>query len=131
MEQEQSIIISVIKDLNVEAPIPTIWRSTISEIVNAFIDNDFSLSRSIKRVLPVSDASVKQIENYILDYGEKLIPLPNETWDTSICTFSNNQWDLIIDLWTKNEGPSDLILQLNVFENADDYLFEIYMVYVP
>jgi len=48
----------------------------------------------------INSETAKQIQEYIEDYGEQLVPLPEETWETSIYLWQGNYWDVIIDLWT-------------------------------
>ena len=38
---------------------------------------------------------------------------------------------MFIDIFTVEEGRSDLVLQLRVYEKDHDYLFKVYMIYVP
>ncbi|WP_394203820.1 DUF7668 domain-containing protein [Marinagarivorans algicola] len=68
---------------------------------------------------------------YIEEYGEELISLPNETWESSICIWMGNHWDVLIDLWTKGEGRSDLVLSAKVAESKNGFYIEVGMIYVP
>jgi len=72
-----------------------------------------------------------QIESYIKDYGETLVELPDETWESSVCIWTGERWDTIVDLWTAREGRSDLILQTLVREAAGGFSYDICLVYVP
>ena len=122
--------VSVQKNDEEELSIPSDWRPIFKEIIQAFVDKDYGLTRGIKFVSKVSEETAKQVKEYIEDYGEELILLPDETWESSIYMWQGNHWDVIIDLWTKSEGRSDLILRTNVYEENQNYRFEIYMVYV-
>ncbi|MBC3881521.1 hypothetical protein H8K35_08525 [Undibacterium sp. LX40W] len=82
-------------------------------------------------VLEVSNETAAQIKGYIADYGCTLIELPPESWDTSVCIFMKSYWSVMIDLWTKEEGPSDLVLSAHVFEVENGYSIKIELVYVP
>jgi hypothetical protein len=42
-----------------------------------------------------------------------------------------DHWDALIDLWTEDEGRSDLVLQVDVSEAASGYRVDIRLVYVP
>jgi len=125
------IEIPVEKDEENELPIPTVWRSTFVSIVNAFVKKDYLLSNEIKGVSPVSMETASQIKEYIEDYGQELIQLPNETWKSSICIYMEDRWDVLIDLWTAGEGRSDLVLGAQVSESENGYIIDIEMVYVP
>jgi len=114
-----------------ELPIPHIWRPIFKEIVQAFVRKDYTLSQGIEHVAPISASTAKQIKEYIEDYGEELIELPEETWESSAYLYQGGYWDVLVDLWTKGEGRSDLVLQCNVREQDTSYEVEIYLVYVP
>jgi len=114
-----------------ELPIPHIWRPTFKAIVNAFAEKDDKISSEIKNVNPISIETAEQIKEYIDDYGDELIKLPEETWDSSVYISYGNYWNILIDLYTKNEGLSDLVLNAEIRENNNEYIFDINLVYVP
>jgi hypothetical protein len=114
-----------------QLPIPTVWRRKFSDIVEAFVKKDYLLSREIEGVSPVSIKTANQIKEYIENYGQELIQLPEETWKSSVCIYMGNHWDALIDLWTAGEGRSDLVLSAKVSEGENGYVFNIKMVYVP
>ena len=120
-----------IKDDLIQRPIPTAWRPAISNIVKAFAHRDYSLKIGVVGVTMSSLRTPQQIEEYITAYSATLIELPDETWDTSVCIWSGNHRDVLVDLWTQEEGPSDLVLSLRATETKSGFLFDIYMVYVP
>jgi hypothetical protein len=123
--------ILAVKDEESELAIPTVWRPVIKKIVNAFVRQDYQLTVGLDGVMPVSSQTAEQIRNYVLEYGEELCELPEETWSSSVCIWMGSQWDALIDLWTLSEGRSDLVLRLQVEEGNDGFEFNIYMVYVP
>ena len=123
--------IEVEKNEEKELPIPHLWRPTFKAIVNAFVQKDYELSSGINNVNPVLENTAEQIKEYIKDYGEVLIELPDETWNTSVYICYGNYWNVLIDLYTEEEGLSDLVLKAEVRESNTEYLFDIRMVYVP
>lgn len=123
--------IPVEKNEEDELPIPHVWRPIFKSIVSEFVKKDYSLSSGVKNVNPISRNTVEQIEKYIEDYGEELIELPEETWDTSVYICYGDYWNLLIDLWTKDEGLSDLVLNAEVREKNNEYAVDIRLVYVP
>lgn len=123
--------IFVEKDEENERPIPTAWRPAFSKIVDAFCKKDYSLSNGIVGVSSVSNETAIHIKEYIQGYGEELVQLSDETWDSSICIWTGSHWDVLIDLWTAGEGRSDLVLGAQVTENDNTYIIDIGMVYVP
>ena len=85
----------------------------------------------MESVSTVPKETANQIKEYIEEYGEELIQLSEETWESSICIWMGTHWDILIDLWTEEEGRSDLVLEAWVSENGGGYIFDIGMVYVP
>ncbi len=114
-----------------ELPIPHIWRPIFMAIVNAFVKKDYNLSAGIKNINLVSNNTAEQIKEYIEDYGEELIELPEETWDSSVYICYGDYWNVLIDLYTKGEGISDLVLNAEVRKVNNDFVFNINLVYVP
>jgi len=125
------IEVAVEKDDENELPIPTVWRSTFSNIVDAFAKKDYSLSNGIADVSSISNETAIHIKEYIQDYGEELTQLSDETWESSMCIWMGSHWDVLIDLWTAGEGRSDLVLGAQVTEKDNRYIIDIGMVYVP
>lgn len=123
--------VPAVKDGKSERPIPTAWRPVITEIVSAFVKQDYQLTNGVSSVAPVPAETAEGIANYIQSYGAELIELPEETWASSVCIWMGNRWEALIDLWSRSEGRSDLVLSLNVSEASDGFKFTIYMVYVP
>ena len=114
-----------------QQPVPHVWRKILSEMVEAFIDGDFKLSRTINGVQPVSADTAAAIEGNIQEYGISLAPLPEDTWSTSVCQWYGKYWDVMVDLYSTDEGISDLILQVRVYEGEEEYVFGVLSVYVP
>jgi hypothetical protein len=111
-----------------QKPIPTHWRQTLREIVGAFVAGDYY--RAIPGVEAISAETATQIHAYISDYGATLMALPEETWDSSVCIFSGDRWDALVDLWTQEEGRSDLVLHTKVSDRPN-FSVRVHLVYVP
>jgi hypothetical protein len=114
-----------------EGPIPSAWRPTLHNIVDAFVRHDYRLADGVAGVAPVSEENATQIRTYIKEYGAKLISLPQESWATAVCIWMGDHWDALIDLWTEEEGSSDLVLQVQISELGSEFLVTVYIVYVP
>lgn len=100
-------------------------------MVEAFIDGDFTLSRTINGVQQVSADTATGIEVNIQEYGISLAPLPEDTLSTSVCQWYGEYWDVMVDLYSTDEGTSDLILQVRIYEGEEEYIFDVLSVYVP
>ena len=113
-----------------ELPVPLVWRPVIQQVVE-HLRGDQGRAVGVPGVRPVSAETSKQIQEYVADYGETLVSLPEASWETSIASWTGEGWDVLVDLWTEREGRSDLVLHLQVQERGPGYEFEVYMVYVP
>lgn len=123
------ILVSYEKDIGHK--IPSIWRETIYQIVEAFKDSDLESLNHINGVRNIALEDAKEIASNIKEYGEILISLPIETWSTSECQRVGESWQVFIDLFTEAEGRSDLVLFIVVFEKEGKFDFEIQDIYVP
>lgn len=123
--------IPVVKELNNQTSIPTVWRSTLSAIVEAFKDGDYRVVRSVVGVRSIAEEDAKQHEQNVIRYRATLTNLPDESWDTSVCQWMDGYWDVLVDLYTIEEGASDLALVVRVFEDAHSYVYEVQSVHVP
>lgn len=125
-----SATVPISKDEDKQSPVPSLWRNTFSEIVEAFKRGDFRLAQRVAGVRPVSEDDATRIAGNIRNYGAQLASLPEETWQTSVCQWMRSYWDVLIDLFTE-EGPTDLVLAVRVYEDGPAYVFEVQSVHVP
>jgi hypothetical protein len=123
--------VPVFKDEDHQKPVPTAWRATLSGIVDALKDDDFKLERGIAGVRPLSSEVAVRISANIRSYGARLTALPEETWRTSACQWMRGYWDVLVDLFTIEEGASDLTLAVRVYEEGSAYVFDVQSVHVP
>lgn len=120
-----------LKDPDAEHAIAGAWRPMIREVVRRFVAGDYGLAQGVPGVEPVSPATAEHIRAYVADYGATLVELPDDTWDTSVAQWIEGYWDILVDLWTAEEGRSDLVLDGTVMETASGPRLSIHMVYVP
>lgn len=120
----------VVKDESRQRPIPTEWRSTIGSIVSRLLLDERS-AMSLPHLCVVCSEQRARIANSIADYGARLVELPEECWASSVCQWMGGYWDALVDLFTEEEGRSDLVLSLHVREGGGEYLFEVMSVHVP
>lgn len=123
--------VPVIKDLENQSQIPTIWRKTFERMVDAIKTGDFESLGAIEGVEPIKDEVATFMRQNIEDYGGTLAHLPSETWETSACQWMDGYWDVLVDLYTTEAGRSDLALAARVRERDGKYSFAINSVHVP
>lgn len=119
-------------DSEFQSPIPSIWRECIIQIIEAFKDKDFGRLNTLPSVQCIDLAYAAEIAENIDAYGAHLISLAEESWHTSVCIYMKNEsWKAIIDLFTVEEGRSDLIIDLFIFKKENQFIFQINNIYVP
>jgi hypothetical protein len=122
--------VPILKDEEHEHPVPSGWRSKLWDIAKALKDGNFNL-RDLSDVDLLDDATAAGIAQNINDYGCTLTSLSNASWDTSICQWQIEYWEVLVDLFTVEEGRSDLVLHVHVYEQAGGFVFKVHFVYVP
>jgi hypothetical protein len=123
-------LIPVAKDDHEEREIPTVWRMTLAQIVEAFRQGNFTLT-GVASVTPLSSNEARRISGNISAYGVQLGALPDSTWGTSICRWMGSYWDVLVDLSTSEGDESDLVLFCRVEEKNGQYEFMVDSVHVP
>src|SRR4029453_9273705 len=104
-------------------------RPVFCEIVHALVRGDYALSSCSRRVRLRKPEIAAQMRAYIADYGATLVDLPEATWKTSVALWMGPFWEIFVDLWTAEEGCSDMVLSVHVSEDASGFQFEVQLVY--
>jgi hypothetical protein len=121
-----------VKDGEHEGPVPEEWRATLAAIVDSLVRRDDVLAAGLDSVDPVSPDTTFACLEAVDAYGAvTLVPLPGETWRTSVALWHGDRWNCLVDLWTAGEGRSDLVLDVDVIEDSGGYRFRVHLVYVP
>ncbi|ALL12456.1 DUF7668 domain-containing protein [Caulobacter henricii] len=123
--------VPVVKDEHRQQPVPSEWRETFRSIVEAFRFGDLRLSAGVEQVAPIDASLAENIAGNLKAYGGRLASLPEEAWDTSVCQWQGEYWEVLVDLFTEQEGAVDLVLSACVKEDGARYAFEVLLVYVP
>ncbi len=120
-----------VKDEEGSHPIAGAWRPMLRDVVHCLVQGDYGLAKGVAGVEPISAKTEGQIRDYLADYGCTLVDLPPETWQTSVAQWYGPHWEILLDLWTAEEGRSDLVLGGRIVESESGPRFTIHMVYVP
>jgi len=123
-------IVPVTKNEAHAEPVPSAWRQTFVQMVDALRERNTQL-RGLAHVEPVDDATAGIIARQIEDYGGIIARLPEQTWDTSVSQWQGTYWEVLVDLFTVEDGLSDLVLHVMVEEDGNAFSFKPHLVYVP
>lgn len=130
-EDSAAPVVPVRKDPEREHAVATLWRPVFREVVRAFVAGDFRLRTALAQRVEIDDKTAEQAARYVAQYGETLVELPDETWNSSVAQWTEGYWDVLVDLWTVESGRSDLALSVRVFEAGEGFRFRIDGVWVP
>lgn len=124
--------IDVLYDENLKE-VPLLWRDTIwnrLKLLKIMILTFLIKSEGVKKLTLVD---FEEIISDINVYGETLVSLPSEAWESSQCLWRGDScWHVYIDLYTINEGKSDLILFLIVeLDENNHFHYDVSNFYVP
>ncbi len=131
MSHSDSAVANPTKDETRAHPVATAWRPVLSEIVRVFAQGDYGLSKPLPGVDALPKRTAEQIRAYVGSCGATLVELPAESWETSLAQWMGDHWEVLVDLWTKEEGRSDLVLSLKVAEIGGEPRFSVRSVHVP
>lgn len=102
--------------------VPVRFRPALAEVVERLAALDYQgLKRDGIDPCPDSDLSI-----WIRDYGDAgatIVPLPGEAWaeaDAGPAGARPGQWWVVLPLWTREEGRSDLSLEATVTESSGE-----------
>ena len=121
----------VSKNDEAETAVPQIWRDTLEQVVVAFSAGDFRLEADNPHVREIDSKDAARMRANVHDYGATLVPLPKSVWKTSVSQWMRGYWSVLVDLYTAEEGESDLVLHVHVYEGAGTYAFDIQSLHVP
>lgn len=123
------IYIPVLRDEDHELPVPTIWRESISRIVDDIAE--MSRERIIRRSYSNENWQYrKNILSNVISYGAELDFATDSIWEYSRYIWSIDHWEVLVDLFS-NRQITDLVLFLHVTIVNESYVFEIDSVHVP
>ena len=93
---------------------------TIRPVLEALIRGDYAAAEVLTGGQRLTAAEMEQA---IVDYGRTLVHHPVDISPRSIVDIEPSapeQWSVYVDLWTAEEGRSDLTLELTLTESSRD-----------
>lgn len=116
-----------------DVPVPEKWRPAITELVDRLVAGDYAGLARDGFVSYTDDPDDASIGMWIEDYPATLVSLPGEAWQFSCHGPWSNVPDaawVVVDLWTAEEGRSDLSLEGTVREEEGRVIVKIDNVHV-
>ena len=109
-------------------PPPERWRTLLTELVHRLVLGDYAGLAGDGYVTGAHDPDDASIGMWIEDYPATLVDLPPEAWDFSdheLLDPDAGVWAVMIDLWTAEEGHSDLSLEATVWDDGETIAAQI------
>lgn len=113
--------------------VPDRWRPAIESIVDRLVAKDYAGLARDGLVSYASDPTDSSIGTWIEDYPATLVALPADAWryaERGRCSNHPDAWWVVVDLWTAEEGRSDLSMEATVRERDGQVLVVIDNVHV-
>jgi hypothetical protein len=105
-----------------ETPVPERWRPALSSVIHRLVERDYDGLVRDGLFEPGYDARPAQVARWIEEYPATLVDLPDEAWATSIwgrVVVEQDTWWVVVDLWSAEEGRSDLSLEGYVIDDGE------------
>lgn len=101
-------------------------QDSIRRIVEALVAKDYAEAVRITRGIRLPE---EQIREAIQDYGRTLVMPPDGAFDTldvvEVTGATPRQWSVRMNLWTEEEGRSDLSIEVTLTEADDGFVVEL------
>jgi hypothetical protein len=95
--------------------IPEKLRPALKDLVNELINGNYAKLEADGRA---GRLTAQDLKNRLTEYGRTFIPLPDAAFDQgdtyTLVDGDGKSYGVDLDLWTTEEGKSDLTLQLTV-----------------
>jgi len=121
---------AVLKDTEQHISVPQEWRSTFTAIVQAFVEGNYKLINVDDSIQHLGAADAQYIRDYLHGQKCRLISLPESTWEHSVYQWYQGFWDVWLNLYTVEEGRSDLFLLTRVYEVKNSFKFSVQLIFI-
>ena len=92
-----------------QQPVPEAFRPSLEGIVRAFASGDYDSKQAVPNVEPIRSIVAQQAREFVEDFGETLVELPEQAWVLSSSTDERGSQEILVDLWTAESGSSDCV----------------------
>jgi hypothetical protein len=114
-------------------PVPDRWRPVLASIVHRLVLGDYAGMAADGLISYSNDPTDASIGRWIKEYPAHLVDLPADAWAYSEHGPDINvpgSWWVIVDLWTAEEGHSDLSMEATVWDDGVDVVVKVRNVHV-
>ncbi len=106
-------------------------KEIVASLIALLVEGEYS---EIERKTNGARLSAEEIKTAVEQYGRKLVPPPSEAYDEmdviEVKGSGVPQWSITMPLWTKEEGRSDLSVELTIFKKTEGVTVELDDIHV-
>jgi len=106
-------------------------RERVAQLVRLLAEGEYERVESLTHGIRLP---AKQIRAAVEEYGRTLIALPPEAFDlmdvTRVGTEDAGCWSIVVPLWSKEEGRSDLSIELTLIKGSSGLEIELDDIHV-
>lgn len=122
---------TVEKQSDAELPIPSVWRESLKEIVDSFVQDKFPPQNTFIPLGEFDNDIIEINRTNITKYPDKLGPLNPKSWESSIYLWMGGYWEVLVDLSDEFGNTTDLVFHANIKEKGAGFQISPYLIYVP
>ncbi|QNE17818.1 hypothetical protein F1D05_07740 [Kribbella qitaiheensis] len=111
-------------------PVPERFRPLLAHVIDLVAAGDLDGLRRDPRIA-LSDPDDPLY--WVREYPGTVVKLPEEAWEFAEVIIARDDgvtWSVAVDLWTAEEGRSDLILEAEVRQHRDGLVIEVENIHV-
>jgi hypothetical protein len=98
-------------------------KSTIAQLIYWLVTENYV---AIDSFSGGNRLSADELRDAVAQYGKKIVPLPPVMYESIdvilIKGCAPKRWSVRVDLWTENEGRSDLSLECTLIDSANNLM---------
>lgn len=112
-------------------PVPERWRPLVGWLVHRLAEGEYAGLAHDGFVSRIDDPEDAGIGLWIERYPATLVDLPGEAWAFSDhWAIDEGVWAVVVELWTAEEGHSDLSMEATVWDDGTEIIVKIDGVHV-
>lgn len=101
-------------------------RGLVADLVSLLANGEFE---KIELLTRATRLTAEQIRNVVENYGRTLMALPPEAFNlmevVKVEVAKSESWSVVQPLWSKEEGRSDLSLEMTLVRSASGLIIEL------
>jgi|HubBroStandDraft_1064217.scaffolds.fasta_scaffold1175769_1 hypothetical protein len=119
----------MVRSMSESRPVPERFRPALQALIRMIAHGDAAAIRASPQIRVGEGDSLL----WVRDYPDTVIPLPAEGWELADAIQVSGHpelWSVVVPLWTKAQGRSDLTLEATVEDRDENPIVRIDNIHV-